>query len=132
MRFKNRYLIVRVHTTNLQELVPVSLERLLRKKCLEMFGSIGGANMVQSLGIKYSNNSVLVVRCGRADVVKVRAMLTFMSAVENQPCCMEVVGVSGSVRTCRAAVANVQRQWHSSVDEATMSQDQQKILNIVH
>ena len=88
--------------------------------------------MVQSLGIKYSNNSVLVVRCGRADVVKVRAMLTFMSAVENQPCCMEVVGVSGSVRTCRAAVTNVQRQWHSSVDEATMSQDQQKILNIVH
>jgi hypothetical protein len=45
---------------------------------------------------------------------------------------MEVIAVSGSVRTCRAAVTNVQREWHNSVDEATKEHDLQSILNIVH
>ena len=124
MRFKNRYLIARLHgSEHLTVASPQPIERYLRKQCLEMFGNVGGAVAVQSLVVKYLNNNIVVVRCGRDDVVKIRAVLTFITELDAQPCLFQVLTTSGSVRTCKKALLAVQSDWHSTIDSSTKEQD---------
>jgi RNase P/RNase MRP subunit POP5 len=96
-----------------------------------MFGHVGGANASSSLAVKYLNNRVIVVRCGRDDVVNVRAMLTFVTELDTQPCLFQVLTISGSVRTCRTAVRNIQHPWHQ-MDSTIKQQDLALIDAIEH
>ena len=133
MRFKNRYLIAGIYGSDNLSISPTqSLERHLRKICLEMFGYVGGAVAVQSLAIKYFNNNVLVVRCRREDVMKIRALLTFISEINQQPCMLRVLTTSGCVRTCRVAVKNIQSDWHRKIDSTMKMEDEQLIREIEH
>ena len=130
MRFKNRYIIVRIHSLNLNSTIsPLTLDRLLRKNATEMFGSIGNANLV----VKYYNNDIFIVRCGREDVIQIRAVLTFTTKIEQtSPVCFEVLSVNGSLRTCRNAVTSIQAEWHMTVDETIKQRDLKLIAEIQH
>ena len=93
-----------------------------------MYGQIGKPNLV----VKYCNNNICVIRCSRDELTKVRAMLTFVTHINAQPCCLEVLVVSGSVRTCRNAMHKIQQPWYATVDINIQEADQSLILNIGH
>ena len=131
MRFKNRYLIARIHGNENISLDSQGIGRYIRKRYLEMFGHVGGAFASSSLAVKYLNNRVIVVRCGRDDVVNVRAVLTFVVELDTQPCLFQVLTISGSVRTCRTAVRNIQHPWHQ-MDSTIKQQDLALIDAIEH
>ena len=90
-----RYLAVRIHSDE-----PVEKEDFVREiwsSAYSLFGDLGVSKM--NLKVVRYNYPYAVVRCTHTSVKMLRAVLGCVKEVKNQEICLQVLGVSGTIKT---------------------------------
>ncbi|KAL8679364.1 MAG: hypothetical protein Q9224_007041, partial [Gallowayella concinna] len=117
----------RIHKPTTDGLSPQLLAKAIRDQILLMYGDYGSGITSTGLLVKYLSpaTSTAIIRCSRANYQIVWAALTFMTHLPRlpdqdklQPCVMQVVRVSGTIRKAeeevirraRAAILKARRE----------------------
>lgn len=121
VRFKNRYLVVRVVANDGRALddgreasstkAQRSVLETLRASVRECFGDVGAGRSAQSLGVKYCDGftGVCVVRCDRERAREVRGACATTREVGGRACAMEVRHVGGTCASAKEACVRIVR-----------------------
>ncbi|KAI4151682.1 MAG: hypothetical protein LQ341_000857 [Variospora aurantia] len=98
---------IQFHSPTSDDLTPQILARAIRDQILYMYGDYGLGITSTGLNVKYLSpaTSTAIIRCSRANYQLVWAALTFLTHIPQlpnqptpQPCVMQVVRVSGTIR----------------------------------
>ncbi|KAL8732499.1 MAG: hypothetical protein Q9166_002713 [cf. Caloplaca sp. 2 TL-2023] len=105
--------LVQFHKPTSDDLTPQLLAKAIRDQILLMYGDYGSGVTSTGLLVKYLSpaTSTAIIRCSRANYEVVWAALTFMTHLPRlpdqdtlQPCVMQVVSVSGTIRKAEEEV----------------------------
>ena len=95
---------------------PIDIFQAVKSSVISMWGDAGAAFDVPTIAVKYLNNfsQLAVIRCGRECAVRVRGALTFVTRLKAVEVTLEIVQVCGSIRTCKKALLERQRNFFST------------------
>jgi ribonuclease P/MRP protein subunit POP5 len=108
VRFKARYLLFRIHFENnvtLEHLTSQQLFPIIKSSLLLHFGTIG-LGLCSSLHLKYFSpfTNIGILRISREEFRKVWASLTFIHTIQNVRCSIQVVHVSGTIKSIQKEI----------------------------
>ncbi|KAL8705043.1 MAG: hypothetical protein Q9201_001813 [Fulgogasparrea decipioides] len=129
--------LLQFHRPTTDDLTPQLLARAIRDQILFMYGDYGSGITSTGLLVRYLSpaTSTFILRCSRANYQVVWAALTFMTRLpvtgkseKGQPCVMQVVRVSGTIRKAeeeviRRAKAAILKARRESLDGSTSAID---------
>ena len=126
VRFKNRYFLIKVipvkEIMSFELASPSIIANLIRSAVEDNFGVATAAKINPSLSVKFSSSSshLIILRCAREAAKEVWSSLTFLQdfprksnnegAEETDRAIWTVVGLSGTIRSCRIRAIKLHRK----------------------
>lgn len=108
VRFKNRYIIARALFHDKKPTSEHVLSNRLRLEIESAFGVAGAREMCPSVQVKYYEqkygSNVVVLRCSREDLRKVKLCFENIERVEGRTCTMRAVAVHGKLGSLKENV----------------------------
>ena len=108
VRFKNRYIIARALFHDKKPTSEHMLSNQLNLEIESAFGVSGAREMCPSVQVKYYEqkygSNVVVLRCSRKDVRKVKLCFENIERVEGRTCTMRAVAVHGKLGSLKENV----------------------------
>lgn len=110
VRFKNRYLLVEVHSDPeesrgrpLRGATTHSLLLSVRDAVSALHGDYGLASVYRSLSVKYLNvlTGVAIIRCPSAHHRSVWAAISSITSLQGTPCSISLIHLGGTIRSCQ-------------------------------
>ena len=129
MRFKNRFLLVKIRYDDLKErkeAVPHEVLKSIREAVMGLYGDYGSGCVQNSLQVRkvMTEKNVLVIRVDREYAHMVQAGIALVTALRGEAVAFDVVHSSGTQSQCDTAIRDYSKKGRvvGHIDESKPSE----------